>query len=211
MVTRSELRARARHSLSGQWGRTALFMLLVFAICAAVNAVPVFGEIVSFICSGALSLGLFGFFLSIARGRRPELAEMFSGFGNFLRAFLLCLLTAIFTMLWTLLLVIPSIIAALRYSQAYFIMKDHPDIGASEAIRRSKAMMIGQKWRLFVLYLSFIGWFILCLFTLGIGLLWLYPYFYATMAHFYEDLRQRGEPVQTAFAPTPTPPPPYSF
>jgi len=73
---------------------------------------------------------------------------------------------------------------------AFFILHDNPDIGASEAITRSKKMMYGHKGKLFGLCLSFIGWGILCCFTFGIGFLWLCPYINLSIANFYEDLKQ---------------------
>ena len=73
---------------------------------------------------------------------------------------------------------------------AFFILHDNPDIGASEAIDRSKKMMNGYKGKLFGLCLSFLGWGILCCFTLGIGFLWLFPYMSLSVTNFYEDLKK---------------------
>ncbi|NBD25595.1 DUF975 family protein [Paenibacillus glycinis] len=210
MVSRSELRARARQSLSGQWGRSALFMLVFLLIGAITNVIPAIGQIAIEICAGALAFGSYSFFLRISRGERPPFVELLSGFPDFIRTFLLYLLMLVFTLLWMLLFIVPGFIAALRYSMAYFILKDNPEISALEAIRRSKEMMKGHKGRLFVLFLSFIGWMLLCFVTFGIGILWLNPYIYTTMAHFYEDLRQRGESFYGAYAQVP-PPPPHSF
>jgi uncharacterized membrane protein len=89
-------------------------------------------------------------------------------------------------------LIVPGIIAAFRYSMAFYILKDHPEISPMEAIRRSKEMMVGQKWRYFVLNLSFIGWALLCILTLGIGFLWMHPYISVTNSHFYDELRNRS-------------------
>lgn len=89
---------------------------------------------------------------------------------------------------------IPAIIAQYRYAMTYFIVADTADIGALEAIRRSKRMMMTSKWKFFCLQCRFIGWSLLCVLTLGIGLLWLWPYMMTSMAQFYEDLRagQKG-------------------
>lgn len=70
-----------------------------------------------------------------------------------------------------------------------YLLRDYPELTATEALRTSREMMKGHKWDLFVLDLTFIGWGILCLFTAGIGLLWLQPYVSAAYAHFYEDLK----------------------
>lgn len=99
------------------------------------------------------------------------------------------LLMCIFTFLWSLLLVIPGIIKMFSYAMTKYILEEYPELTASEAIDRSRAMMRGHKFDLFWLYLSFIGWGILCLFTAGIGYLWLVPYMETAEAAFYEDVK----------------------
>ena len=71
----------------------------------------------------------------------------------------------------------------------WFILEDEPELSPNKAIELSMAMMKGHKFDLFYLYLSFIGWGILSLFTLGIGLLWLTPYMYTSVAAFYQDVK----------------------
>ena len=77
--------------------------------------------------------------------------------------------------LWSLLLFVPGIIAAYSYSLTFFIIADEPGVGVTEAIRRSKLMMQGNKWKLLCLQMRFFWWALLCELTLGIGLLWLVP------------------------------------
>lgn len=100
------------------------------------------------------------------------------------------LLTGFFVFLWTLLLFIPGVIKSLAYSMVPYILNDYPELSASQAINLSKKMMKGHKFDLFCLLLSFIGWSILNIFTLGIGTLWLYPYAYTSMAAFYQDVKK---------------------
>lgn len=180
-------------------------MLVLYLIGAALERVNVIGPIVLHLCGGATAVGIYGFYLQVARGRRPQIAVLLDGFHDFVRSLILYFLIMIFTLLWTLLFIVPGIIAALRYSQSYFILKDNPDITALEALRRSKAMMQGNKWRLFVLFLTFIGWFLLSIVTLGIGMLWVYPYVTTTIAHFYDDLRHRGAEQPSYASPPPHP------
>ena len=73
---------------------------------------------------------------------------------------------------------------------AYFILRDNPQMNALEAITASRMMMNGYKTKLFCLYLSFIGWAILCVLSFGIGFLWLTPYMTLSVANFYENLKQ---------------------
>lgn len=119
---------------------------------------------------------------------------IFSGFtnGRFENTFLGYLLTYIFTALWSLLLIFPGIMKAYSYSMTAYILKDMLDAGhkptATEPISKSCDLMKGHKMDLFLLDLSFIGWFILGLITAGIGFLWVVPYYRQTRANFYRDL-----------------------
>lgn len=112
----------------------------------------------------------------------------------FIGVFATTILMRIFTFLWTLLLIIPGTIKNYAYSQANFVFKDLADSnsGASisylDCITKSRQLMVGNKWRLFFLQVSFIGWDILACLTAGIGFLWLIPYKNATYAAFYKDL-----------------------
>jgi len=193
MANSSELRARARATLRGKWTEPVLLALVYFVIMVVlgfVERIPLVGWVASLLLTGPLALGLYGYFLDLVRERNPSIGGLFSGFNRFSEAFILNLLLGIFTFLWTLLFIIPGIIAAIRYSQAIFILRDNPGIGGLEAIRRSKAMMAGNKGRYFVLCLTYLGWAILGAIPFGIGLLWVYPYFLTGVTHFYEDLNQ---------------------
>jgi uncharacterized membrane protein len=158
----------------------------------------------SYLIAGMIALGSAMFFLGIARKQNPPVTTVYQGFNFPVKAFLLYILMFIFILLWTLLLIIPGIIAAYRYSLAYYILADNPNMSSLDAIRRSKELMAGNKWRLFVLQLTFIGWMLLCILTIGIGTLWLGPYMAVATAHFYDELLNK-ETKGTE------PPPPYTF
>ena len=98
-------------------------------------------------------------------------------------------LMSVFVFLWSMLFVIPGIIKAFSYAMTPYILEEHPELTANEAIDHSRAMMKGHKFDLFWLYLSFIGWGILCIPTLGIGTFWLIPYMQTAQASFYEDVK----------------------
>ena len=98
-------------------------------------------------------------------------------------------------LLWSLLLIIPGIIAGYSYAMTGYILAENPELTASEAIARSKEMMAGNRFRLFCLHFSFIGWEILCTLTLGIGNLWLRPYKQAAEAAFYREISGTGYAV----------------
>ncbi|MBM6615167.1 DUF975 family protein [Desemzia sp. RIT804] len=126
---------------------------------------------------------------------RP-LKDAFQAFSKkyFLGVLLVYIISSLFTFLWTLLFIIPGIIKSYAYSQAYLIYKDHVDrpdleqISALDCITESKELMQGHKMRFFLLGLSFLGWILIGVLTLGIGFLWITPYMVATNTAFYHDL-----------------------
>lgn len=91
--------------------------------------------------------------------------------------------------LWAMLFFIPGIVMSFAYAMTPYILEDNPELSAWEASTKSREMMKGHKFDLFFLYLSFIGWFILCLLTAGIGFIWLSPYFKTAEVAFYEDIK----------------------
>jgi uncharacterized membrane protein len=186
----------ARQQLTGRWGKAIGVVVLYFLIIVIIESIPYIGYLGTLLIGGPLMLGICAFFLSYPRNQDAPVSMMFSGFNRFMPGFILYLLITIFTLLWTLLLIIPGIIASLRYSQAFYVMNDHPEMSAQEAIKTSSELMQGNKWKYFLLNLSFIGWILLGIITLGIGLLWVYPYMLAASANFYEDLKQAS--VRTA-------------
>lgn len=179
-------------SSGNMWGQTVHYTRIngrFMRVAADSNPFKTIGGIINFILGGAISYGVAGFFLKLVRNENPMIENLFNGFNYFVNTFLVNLVVTIFTFLWTLLLIVPGIIALFRYSMVYFIMNDNSEIGVMEAINLSGEMMKGHKGRLFCLWISFIGWFILGLIPCGIGLLWVIPYYTAAKANFYEDLK----------------------
>ena len=147
-----------------------------------------------FLLIGPLAVGLLNTFLYLLRGDKNLVDNMFkTGFKPYWRSVLAYLLMGIKILLWSLLLVIPGIIKSFAYVLTPYILKDNPELTPLEAIKRSNELMKGNKWRFFVMYLSFIGWFFVGILTIGIGLFWIAPYIYTTMAAFYEDIKGINE------------------
>lgn len=164
------------------------FMSLYFSRYAGVSAV------IAYFLIGPLVIGLFCTFLYLLRGDKNLVDNMFKlGFRPYWRSVMGYFLMAIKVLLWTLLLIIPGAIKILAYSLTPYILKDNPELSCLQAIERSRLMMKGNKWRMFVLILSFIGWFLLGIITLGIGFFWIAPYMYTTMGAFYEDVKAQYE------------------
>ena len=126
-------------------------------------------------------------------GEQASASALFSGFGEFFwKALWLKILKALFIFLWSLLFIIPGIIAAYRYAMADYALCENPEMSARDALRESARMMKGNKWRLLCLRLSFLGWHILSLFTLGIGTVFLAPYTGQAEAVFYHHVSGRA-------------------
>lgn len=188
---RSDLKYRAKGALSGKWGSVAITMLVFFLLSIACNVIPVAGSI---LLLPPLEMGIMIYFIHLYRYADDRMENLFKGFDMFGKSLAVFWLSALFIWLWSLLFVIPGIIAAYRYSQAMLILYDNPEISALEAINRSKAMMYGNKLTLFIQDLSFIGWFLLSVFPgFYIGYLWSMPYYYTTRIAFYENLLESAK------------------
>lgn len=209
MKTNQDYKNAALAALKGNWAPVIVATIIYFVItivvslmselydpetsAAAVAGVAILGWLVlSLFASIPLGVGYYNSLnLLLVEGDNQVTGNMFKiGYGNLLRNVGGMLLVGIFTFLWTMLLIIPGIIKSLAYSMTPFILKDYPELSANQAINLSMKMMEGRKFDLFYLYLSFIGWGILAIFTLGIGYLWLMPYMYTSTAAFYQNVKE---------------------
>jgi uncharacterized membrane protein len=219
----SDLRYQARQTLAGKWGIAVLVgflaallgglvvgsgagpnlnleeeelrhipKVLLPYIMMLVSIGGILG-IVRFIAGGPVKLGYCRFLLKMHDGEDAQVNDLFSRFDRFGDGFVLSLLTGIYVFLWSLLFVIPGIIKVYAYAMAPFIMEENPNMTAGEAITASRELMDGHKFDLFCLVLSFIGWDLLNLLTLGIDSLWLIPYKNAAHAAFYRAIAGRPE------------------
>lgn len=138
-----------------------------------------------------VSAGFVLFLLNTIRGRSPSCGNLLDGFGFFFKIILINALAALFIWLWSLLLIVPGVIAYYRYSQAIYILLDDPTKSPLRCLRESKELMRGHKGELFVLDLSFLGWYLLRIVPmLGFASrIWSVPYIATTKALFYERLR----------------------
>lgn len=146
--------------MKGCYGK-AFALLAVYFLILAASVITIVGPL---IIAGPMTLGLSRGFLELARKKKTSFSVLFSGFRNFKRSFCTFLLIALKTVLWSLLFVVPGIIAAIRYSLSFFVLADNPDIKARDAIEKSKQMMKGKKGKFFgvsVCFTTFNGWLIL--------------------------------------------------
>ena len=177
-----------RSSLTGSflldYGKTLL------TVSAVLN---IFTIVVGFI----IEVGYKRFHLHLIDEREASLKDLFQYFYNWKTILIAGFLQVLYVIVGIFLLIVPGILAIFNYSMTSYILAEKPELSASEAMRRSKEMMIGNRWRLFFLEISFIGWEILCAFTLGIGQLWLIPYKETAIAAFYREISETwDEPAE---------------
>lgn len=143
----------------------------------------------AFVLGGVLQLGYAQFLLKQQDGQNPEFNDLFSQFDRFGTGFAQKFLRGLYIFLWSLLFVIPGIIKGLSYAMTPFLLAEHPELTASEAMERSQELMDGHKMDLFILDLSFIGWTLLAALTANLGFLILNPYQNAAHAAFYRQIQ----------------------
>lgn len=132
---------------------------------------------------------------------------LFGGFNSakiFFKQVGVVVLNTILCALWAILLVVPGIIKGLAYSMYPYVLRDEPDLSVWQTLKKSEAIMKGYKGKLFLMYLSFVGWFILGAFTFGILYIWLTPYIMTSTVKFYDDVRRAyyngNDPARPAFS-----------
>lgn len=231
IMTSSELRRIARENLEGTWGISVgaalVAALLGGAIAGTGSSInfnineetvrslpPIFWtvllplasvagllSIASLILGGTVELGYAKFLLKQHDKKELQFSDLFSRFDRFGTGFAQKFLRTLYTVLWTLLLVIPGIVKSLSYAMTPFILEDHPELTASEAIKASQKLMDGHKMDLFILGLTFIGWDLLACLTMGIGFLFLNPYINAAYAAFYRSISGQRQEARSYIPP----------
>lgn len=223
-LTNKEIMQQSKEALSGRWGLAIGAVVVFYIVMMGIQIIPYIGGLVQLLIEGPMMVGLAIFTLAISRKQKAEISQIFDGFKKFGYAFASYLLVTIFVFLWcipaviflvpfiiftdvpsgyqiALLVVcvfissIPVIMAIYSYSQTYYILAAEQSIGPFDAIKKSKQIMNGNRWKFFCLGLRFIGWSLLCILTLGIGYLWLMPYMTVSYARFYDDINVEREPV----------------
>ena len=192
-MDRKQLKAQAKAQIKDKIGILIAVTLIIGAISAGAsllaNLIPSAGLIVSIIVTPAFALSTHRIYLMVVRGMSPEVKDSFSGFDDFFSAFKVTLLVGLYTFLWSLLFIIPGIVKSYAYSMSLLILADNKGKSARECVRESVEMTDGHKGELFVLDLSFIGWYLLTALTCGLASLWVTPFRNATLANFYEGIK----------------------
>lgn len=193
-MTRIEIKEKAKAQLGGKifgskW-LIALVVDLIVTVILGAGAGVTLGILV-LVLTGVMNYGHAYVYLKNARdGEQMEIGDVFKGFNSdFGDLFLLGFMQSLFIALWSILLVVPGIVKSYSYAMAYYLKVDHPEMNWKDCITESRNLMQGHKWELFVLDLSFIGWYIVGALCLGVGTLWVAPYHNSARALFYESIK----------------------
>ncbi|HPF08603.1 MAG TPA: DUF975 family protein [Candidatus Cloacimonadota bacterium] len=182
-----EIKQRAREMMSSQMGNLILVFLIYSLLISGLSSLSI--GLAWLVVYGPLNVGIAGILFKLDRNESFNLEEMFHGFSDFSRTLTAGLLVILYSFLWGLLLIIPGIVALFSYSMTFFIMKENPQMTAQDAITASKNMMMGHKWELFSLFMSFIGWWILAILSFGLVLIYAQPYYYCALTVYYQNLK----------------------
>ncbi len=192
MFSRKDLKIAAKEQIKGNVG-VFFGLSVIWGIIFFLSSFTVIGPLFLY---GAMTLGYALFIIEVVRTKNGKLETGFNGFKQYGSSFVATLLIGIFTFLWSILFVIPGIIASFRYSMTYFILADNPKMSGLAAIKKSKEMMKGHKWDLFILLFSFFWWYLLGVVTLGLAYIYVYPYVIATVANFYEKIKDEQKSLE---------------
>lgn len=157
-------------------------------IGAVTLALSIIFALIFLLIGGAIQTGYAKYNMKLVNGAPAGFGDLFSEFYRLGTCFVMNLIKSVLIAIGMFLFIIPGVILLYSYSMAPYILAEHPDYTATQALRESRMMMRGHKWRLFCLHFSFIGWALLAGLTCGIGVLWLTPYQEASNAIFYLEL-----------------------
>lgn len=211
MKQNQDYKNEALKALNGNWPQALVATIIIILIATVLlspdmgnrtilmtGGAPIFPAYLTYSFSFLVILVLFpvaagfsnSFRVLLETGDNRLTNNTFSlGFGNWLHVALGMFVMMLYISLWSLLLVIPGIIKAYSYAMTPYILVEHPELSINQAIDLSRKLMKGRKFDYFYLQLSFIGWYILSILTLGIGFLWLTPYIECAEASFYADVK----------------------
>jgi uncharacterized membrane protein len=200
MKTRQEIKAQAKHGVSQQRLTAILLPVVVVLVSfggSAVGLIPFIGWIISLVISFVvmvLGIGIYGGFIKIYKEQPTDISELFNSLSvNFLRKLGTQWLMVLIIILGTILFIIPGIILSYCYFMVPYILAECPEVKATDALKLSWRMMKGHKMDVFIMHLSFIGWVLLGVLTLGILLLvYVAPYMSATGAGFFDEIKNKA-------------------
>jgi len=174
-MERSECKKLAKKVLKGNWIIAFAALLIYSSIISALSLLT--AGIGTLLLSASLLIALYNVFINAYKKNKYEISDMVKGWDEGItNRIVLSILKSLFLSLWSLLFVIPGIIKGYSYALAEFISRKEPELSGNDCITKSRELMNGHKFDLFLFDLSFIGWYILGALTFGIGFIWILPY-----------------------------------
>ena len=213
-----EIRSNARKALKGHWGAAIVAAIIANVFPSVgysssfssddmdftklselsgtelITTLAIFGGIlliglaISLVVSSVISIGYAQFNMDLVDGDDPKISTLFSKVRQLKTAVIANILVFVRVFFGMIFFIVPGVIALFKYSMTNYIIAENPGISAREALEKSKKLMKGNKLRFFLLGLSFIGWEILVVLTLGIAGIWVSPYMQASYAEFYREI-----------------------
>lgn len=185
-----QLMRDSRRDLAPQWGLGVLVAFVYVLIIGVPSSIFPDGEgIVSLVLAGPLAVGVAYFSFAVIRGETPHFFQLFEGFNVFGKSFLANLCYSLLVIVGFVLLIIPGIIVGLALSMTFIVMADRPELSFSECLNESWNLTSGYRFKLLGLNLRFIPWYLLGILCLGVGMLLVIPWYYISLARFYEELK----------------------
>ncbi len=184
MVKRVKI--KAKYALEGNWFAAIVAFLLYVVLFVLLDATGI-----GILFSGLLTFGYASFCLTLIQTKRARVGAFFGGMlRKLFKKWGASLLMGLYTFLWSLVFLIPGLVKYYAYAMTPYIMMEKPEMGINEAITRSRQIMKGHKWQLFWLDVSFTGWMLLSIVTLGAALFYVWPYYNAAKAAFYQEIKK---------------------
>lgn len=205
---RYEYKQQAKQLMEGKYTNVIVIMIIISIVSGIFSSGnfnfqnPNFGarilSVITFALSAAFSFGTMKMYMGITKDVNPDIEDiLLVGFkNNYVRNLVTALLQAIYVFLWSLLLIIPGIIKAYAYSMSFYLLNKEPELQASDAITKSKEYTNGYKMDLFLLHLSYIGWYLLSLLTFGILFLWVIPKVMTAQTLIFDEIYEAKNPVK---------------
>jgi len=216
LKTNGELKELAKQQLSGSWGKSALLTLIYFVVgilpgqllLSKLKFSSLTIALIDIVLITPVTIGIAFCYLRLIREKKFNVKDILNGFKYFITGVVVYVIidsmnimsvlvsniitvNVVTTQFLSLVFGLVSIFLYLIFSMVYYIIVDDPQIGVIGALTGSRKLMQGQIGRLFCLQLSFLGWILLTILSVGIGLLWVFPYIEVTTANLYLDLKNR--------------------
>ncbi len=189
-MTRVELKSVAKEQIKGKIGILFVMMLIIGALGVACSSVPVIGTVGALIITPVFEVSICMVYLKLTKNEEIKVEDIFNGFKITGKIVWTYIARYILVFVWSLLLVIPGIIKAFSYAMIPYIITENPELTTDEVLNKSKEIMDGHKFDLFVLQLSFFWWYMLVGITFGIASIYVIPYISATTANFYNSIKE---------------------